>query len=82
MQLIEGIGGGPLNNQNFLLAMEDIIQVMQEKGYDPILQLRGYVLENEPGYITRHKNARTQIQELDIGKVKKYIEGIKDETFI
>ena len=44
--------------------MEYIIQAMREKGYDPYQQLKGYLLENEPGYITRYKDARTQFKRL------------------
>ena len=55
---------------------------MREKGYDPYQQLRGYLLENEPGYITRHKNARARIVELDSEQVRNYIEEVKYETVI
>ena len=55
---------------------------MREKGYDPYQQLRGYLLENEPGYITRHKSARARIVELDSEQVRKYIEEVKNETVI
>ena len=71
-----------MNNREFILTMEDIIQAMREKGYDPYQQLRGYLLENEPGYITRHKNARARIVELDSEQVRKYIEKVKNETVI
>ena len=53
--------------------MEYIIQAMHEKGYDPYQQLRGYLLDNEPGYITRHKDARTLIQTLDKELIKQYL---------
>ena len=46
---------------------------MREKGYDPYQQLRGYLLDNEPGYITRHKDARTLIQTLDKELIKQYL---------
>ena len=55
---------------------------MREKGYNPYQQLRGYLLENEPGYITRHKNVRARIVELDSEQVRKYIEEVKNETVI
>ena len=63
-------------------TMEYIIQALRGKGYDPYQQLRGYLLENEPGYITRHKNARARIVELDREQVRKYIEKVKNETVI
>ena len=54
-----------MSSQEFIKTMEYIIQAMREKGYDPYQQLKGYLLENEPGYITRYKDARTLIQTLD-----------------
>ena len=71
-----------MSNREFILTMEDIIQAMREKGYDPYQQLRGYLLENDPGYITRYKNARARIVELDSEQVRKYIEEVKNETVI
>ena len=53
-----------MSSQEFNKTMEYIIQAMREKGYDPCQQLRGYLLENEPGYITRYKDARTQFKRL------------------
>ena len=66
-----------MSSQEFNKTMEYIIQAMCEKGYAPYQQLRGYLLENEPGYITRHKNARARIVELDSEQVRKYIEEVK-----
>ncbi|MDD6259527.1 MAG: IreB family regulatory phosphoprotein [Clostridiales bacterium] len=36
-----------------------------EKGYNPIRQLVGYILSEDPTYITNHKNARTLISRFD-----------------
>ena len=62
-----------LSSQEFNKTMEYIIQAMREKGDDPYQQLRGYLLENEPGYITRYKDARTLIQTLDKEQVEQYL---------
>ena len=36
-----------------------------EKGYDPINQIVGYILSEDPTYITNHKNARSIIRKID-----------------
>lgn len=36
-----------------------------EKGYNPINQIVGYILSEDPTYITNHKNARTLIRRID-----------------
>lgn len=45
---------------------EEVITVvynaMQEKGYDPINQLVGYLISGDPTYITSHNNARYMIR--------------------
>lgn len=66
-----------MSSQEFNKTMEYIIQAMREKGYDPYQQLRGYLLENEPGYITRYKDARTLIQTLDMDQVKRFVREMK-----
>ena len=71
-----------MSSQEFNKTMEYIIQAMREKGYDPYQQLRGYLLENDPGYITRYKNARARIVELDSEQVRKYNEEVKNEAVI
>lgn len=38
---------------------------LQEKGYNPINQIVGYILSEDPTYITNYKNARTLIRKLD-----------------
>ncbi|MDR1117618.1 MAG: IreB family regulatory phosphoprotein [Oscillospiraceae bacterium] len=38
---------------------------LKEKGYDPINQIVGYLLSEDPTYITNHKNARSLIRKVD-----------------
>ncbi|HCC35705.1 MAG TPA: IreB family regulatory phosphoprotein [Ruminococcaceae bacterium] len=42
-----------------------VYDALQEKGYNPISQLVGYVLSEDPTYITTHNNARSLIRKLD-----------------
>lgn len=38
---------------------------LKEKGYNPINQLVGYILSEDPTYITTHNNARSIIRKID-----------------
>ena len=38
---------------------------LQEKGYNPINQIVGYILSEDPTYITNHNNARALSRKLD-----------------
>lgn len=41
------------------------IDALKEKGYNPISQLVGYILSEDPTYITTHNNARSLIRRID-----------------
>ena len=42
-----------------------VYQALEEKGYNPINQLVGYILSEDPTYITTHNNARALIRHID-----------------
>ena len=42
-----------------------VYQALEEKGYNPINQIVGYILSEDPTYITNHNNARTLIRNID-----------------
>ena len=63
--------------------MHDILATVYEalsaKGYDPVNQLVGYFISQDPTYITNHNNARALICKLDRDEVlgamiKKYLD--------
>ena len=45
--------------------LSSVYQSLQEKGYNPINQIVGYSLSEDPTYITNHNNARTLIRKID-----------------
>lgn len=45
--------------------LRSVYDSLQEKGYNPINQLVGYILSEDPTYITNYNNARTMIRKLD-----------------
>ena len=57
-----------------------VYEALSEKGYNPVNQIVGYILSEDPTYITNHKDARTLICKLDRDEllkelVRSYIEG-------
>ena len=54
--------------------LNEIIMLLEERGYDPIAQLTGYLEIGSDDYITRHGNAREKIKAIDKEVIKKYIE--------
>lgn len=53
--------------------LKEIITLLEEKGYDPIAQLTGYIEIGSDDYITRHGGARDKIKEIDKEVIRDYI---------
>jgi uncharacterized protein (UPF0297 family) len=45
--------------------LQTVYEALSEKGYDPLNQMVGYILSEDPTYITNHKNARSLIRKVD-----------------
>jgi len=43
----------------------EVSKALEEKGYNPIDQIVGYLLSEDPTYVTSHRNARALIRRLD-----------------
>ncbi|HLR08288.1 MAG TPA: IreB family regulatory phosphoprotein [Bacillota bacterium] len=46
-----------------------VYDALQEKGYNPINQIVGYLLSGDPAYIPRHNDARNLIRKLERDEV-------------
>jgi uncharacterized protein (UPF0297 family) len=46
-------------------TLKIVYDSLNEKGYNPISQILGYIFTDDPTYITPHNNARELIAELD-----------------
>ena len=45
--------------------METVYKALEDKDYNPIDQLVGYIISGDPSYITSHNNARTLMKSID-----------------
>ncbi len=50
------------NNKQIL---NEVYNALEEKDYNPIDQLVGYIISGDPSYITSHNNARTMMKSID-----------------
>ena len=46
-------------------VLKKVYSALQEKGYNPINQIVGYILSGDPTYITSYNDARNLIRQLD-----------------
>lgn len=58
--------------------IQEVYLSLEEKGYNPINQLVGYLISGDPGYISSYQDARKKILELDRSKIVEVL--LKDFT--
>ncbi len=46
-------------------TLTKVYDALKEKGYNPINQIVGYILSEDPTYITTYNNARSLIRHID-----------------
>ena len=56
---------GDQRDMEIKAILSTVYQALQEKGYNPINQIVGYILSEDPTYITNHMGARTLIRKID-----------------
>ena len=67
--------------ENMRRVLRSVFDALTEKGYNPINQIVGYLLSEDPTYITNYKNARALVRHIDRDEllnelVKNYL-GVK-----
>ena len=53
------------DKENMRTVLRNVFDALNEKGYNPINQIVGYLLTEDPTYITNYNNARTMICKID-----------------
>ena len=56
---------GDQTEQQIRSILITVYDSLKEKGYNPINQIVGYILSEDPTYITTHNNARNLIRKID-----------------
>ncbi len=50
-------------------VIKDVYEALEERGYNPINQLVGYIMSGDPGYISSYKEARSKITRVERNKI-------------
>ena len=53
------------DRDNMRKILRSVYEALTEKGYNPINQIVGYLLTEDPTYITNYNNARSMICKID-----------------
>lgn len=52
-------------DESIRVILTTVYKSLEEKGYNPLNQIVGYILSEDPTYITTHNNARNLITKID-----------------
>ena len=52
-------------DESIRVILTTVYNALEEKGYNPLNQIVGYILSEDPTYITTHNNARNLIRKID-----------------
>lgn len=50
-------------------TIKEVCVILEEKGYNPINQIVGYLMSGDPGYISSYKEARNKIAQFERSKI-------------
>ncbi|MGM9834320.1 MAG: IreB family regulatory phosphoprotein [Bacilli bacterium] len=69
-----------IKKANVTKTLNEVFSALQEKGYNPVNQIVGYLISGDPGYISSYKDARSKIVALDRSEIvaiilKEYLEN-------
>ena len=53
------------NDEEMKKILLEVYNALNEKGYNSVSQIGGYILSEDPTYITTHNNARSLVRKLD-----------------
>lgn len=58
-----------IQNQYVSMTVKEVATILEERGYNPVNQIVGYLMSGDPGYISSHKEARNKMTEFDRTKI-------------
>ncbi|MDW7668063.1 MAG: IreB family regulatory phosphoprotein [Bacillota bacterium] len=64
--------------------IKTVYNALEEKGYNPVSQMTGYILSGDPTYITSYNNARSIVMKIERDELVEeilnhYLKSLKDE---
>ena len=54
-----------IKRENLKQLLKEISVALEERGYNPVNQISGYLISNDPAYISSHNGARNKIQQVE-----------------
>lgn len=54
-----------IKRENMKQLLKEVSKALEERGYNAVNQISGYLISNDPAYISSHNNARNNIQQVE-----------------
>ncbi|MBQ2510199.1 MAG: IreB family regulatory phosphoprotein [Erysipelotrichaceae bacterium] len=54
-----------IKRENMKQLLKEVSEALEDRGYNPVNQISGYLISNDPAYISSHRNARNLIQQVE-----------------
>ncbi|MDO4197399.1 MAG: IreB family regulatory phosphoprotein [Erysipelotrichaceae bacterium] len=54
-----------IRRENLKQLLKEVSAALEERGYNSVNQISGYLISNDPAYISSHNNARNNIQQVE-----------------
>ena len=58
-----------IKKETITATLKEVYEALEERGYNPINQIVGYLISGDPGYISSYKDARSKMITLDRSEV-------------
>jgi len=62
-----------LESANAKLVLKEVVEILEERGYNAINQLVGYIISGDPGFISNYKDARNKLLSIDRAELVGFI---------
>ena len=67
-------------NKDVSQTISEVCKALEEKGYNPVNQIVGYIMSGDPTYITSHKSARSLIMKVERDEILEELVKVYIET--
>lgn len=54
-----------IKRESLKQLLSEVSTALEERGYNPVNQISGYLISNDPAYISSHNGARNKIQQVE-----------------
>lgn len=58
-----------IKKESIIAILREVADALEERGYNPLNQIVGYLISGDPGYISSYKDARNKMVSLDRSEV-------------